>query len=145
MVSLACGVYSRCLELPWNVYLLHHTLVVSSEVFKEEKDEEIVNSLPSRQSTWNTKSRALLEDTAAVWVIAPSRSCCPISANWCVHHTPLLVSQVAASAGDASLIPWLGKLPVVGNGSPPQYSCLKDAMDSGTWWATVHGVTESQT
>ena len=33
----------------------------------------------------------------------------------------------------------------VWNSLAPQYSCLKNAMDSGTWWATVHRVTESQT
>ena len=32
-----------------------------------------------------------------------------------------------------------------GTGNPLQYSCLKDPMDRGTWWATVHGVTKSQT
>ena len=43
VVSLACGVYTRCLELPWSgVYLLPQTLVVSSEVFKEEKDKEMI-------------------------------------------------------------------------------------------------------
>ena len=26
-----------------------------------------------------------------------------------------------------------------------QYSCLKNPMDRGTWWATVHRVTESRT
>ena len=31
--------------------------------------------------------------------------------------------------------------PGKGNGTPLQYSCLEDPMDSGTWWATVHGVT----
>ena len=31
------------------------------------------------------------------------------------------------------------------NGNPLQYSCLKNSMDSGTWEATVHGVTKSQT
>ena len=25
-----------------------------------------------------------------------------------------------------------------------QYSCLEHSMDSGAWWAAVHGVTESQ-
>ena len=25
-----------------------------------------------------------------------------------------------------------------------QYSCLKNPMDRGAWWATVHGVTQSQ-
>ena len=32
-----------------------------------------------------------------------------------------------------------------GNGNPLQYSCLENSMDRGTWWATVHGVTKSQT
>ena len=25
------------------------------------------------------------------------------------------------------------------------YSCLENPMDGGAWWATVHGVTKSQT
>ena len=32
-----------------------------------------------------------------------------------------------------------------GNGTPLQYSCLENPMDGGAWWATVHGVTKSQT
>ena len=32
-----------------------------------------------------------------------------------------------------------------GNGTPLQYSCLENPMDGGAWWASVHGVTESQT
>ena len=32
-----------------------------------------------------------------------------------------------------------------GNGTPLQYSCLENPMERETWWATVHGVTESQT
>ena len=32
-----------------------------------------------------------------------------------------------------------------GNGTPLQYSCLENPMDRGAWWATVHGVTMSQT
>ena len=31
------------------------------------------------------------------------------------------------------------------NSNPLQYSCLEDSMDRGAWWATVHGVTNSQT
>ena len=38
-----------------------------------------------------------------------------------------------------------GRSPGVGNGNPLQYSCLENPMDRGTWWATVHGVTKSQT
>ena len=32
-----------------------------------------------------------------------------------------------------------------GNGNPFQYSCLENSTDRGDWWATVHGVTKSQT
>ena len=32
-----------------------------------------------------------------------------------------------------------------GNGTPLQYSCLENPMDGGAWWATVHGVSKSQT
>ena len=30
-----------------------------------------------------------------------------------------------------------------GNGDPFQYSCLGNPMDRGAWWATVHGIMES--
>ena len=36
-----------------------------------------------------------------------------------------------------------GKSPEVGNGNPPQYSCLENPMDRGAWQSTVHGVSES--
>ena len=32
-----------------------------------------------------------------------------------------------------------------GNGNPLQYSCLKNLMDRGSWWVTVHGVEKSWT
>ena len=32
-----------------------------------------------------------------------------------------------------------------GNGTPLQYSCLENPMDTGAWWAAVHGVAKSQT
>ena len=32
-----------------------------------------------------------------------------------------------------------------GQGNPLQYACLENSMDRGAWWATVHGVTKSQT
>ena len=41
--------------------------------------------------------------------------------------------------------PWVGKIPWRGKGNPPQYSCLENFMDRGAWWATVHGVSKSQT
>ena len=32
-----------------------------------------------------------------------------------------------------------------GNGTPLQYSCLKNSMGRGAWWAAVRGVAKSQT
>ena len=60
----------------------------------------------------------------------------------------LVVKNLAANAEhvrDAGLIPGLGKSPRGGHGNPLQYSCLENPMDRGAWWATVHGVTKSQT
>ena len=53
--------------------------------------------------------------------------------------------ESACNAGDPGLIPGLGRTPGEGTGNPLQYSCLENSMDRGVWWATVHGVTESQT
>ena len=51
----------------------------------------------------------------------------------------------AYSAGDPGLIPGSGRYPREGNGNPLQYSCLENPMDTGAWWAIVHGVTKSWT
>ena len=56
--------------------------------------------------------------------------------------------ESACDAGDAedrSLIPGSGRSPGVGNGNPPQYSCLENSADRGALWATVHGVSKSRT
>ena len=57
-----------------------------------------------------------------------------------------MVKNLPASAGDIrdlGSIPGSGRSPGEGNGNPLQYSCLENPMDRGAWWATVHGVTES--
>ena len=52
--------------------------------------------------------------------------------------------ESACKAGDLGLIPGSGRYPGEGNGNPSQNFCLENSMDRGAWWATVHGVTESQ-
>ena len=49
----------------------------------------------------------------------------------------------AGDARDAGLIPGSGRCPELGNGKPPQYSCLENPTARGAWWATVHGFAES--
>ena len=56
-----------------------------------------------------------------------------------------VVKNLPANTGDAGLISGSERFPGGGNGNPLQYSCLGNPMDRGAWWATVHGVTKSQT
>ena len=56
-----------------------------------------------------------------------------------------MVKNPPASAGDVASIPGSGRYPGGENGSPLQYSCLRNPMDKGVWWATVHGVPKSWT
>ena len=59
-----------------------------------------------------------------------------------------MIKNPPAKAGDsrdAGLKLRSRRSPGEGNGNPLQYSCLENYMDGGAWWATVHGVTKSQT
>ena len=51
----------------------------------------------------------------------------------------------AGAVGDVGLIPGSGRPPGGGHGNPLQCPCLGNPLDRGTLWATVHGVTKSQT
>ena len=57
----------------------------------------------------------------------------------------LIPKESAYNAGDRGSIPGSGRSPGEGNRNPLQDSCLGNPMDRGAWWATVHGVTKSQT
>ena len=56
-----------------------------------------------------------------------------------------VVKNPPVNAEDAGLIPESGRSPLEGNSNLFQYSCLGNLTDRGTWWATVPGVTKSQT
>ena len=60
----------------------------------------------------------------------------------------LVVKNPPANAWDirdVGSIPGLERSPGEGHGNPPQYSCLENPMDRGSWRATVHGVAKSRT
>ena len=66
--------------------------------------------------------------------------------NWA--EVALVVKNLPANTGDErdlGSISGSGRSLRVGNGNPRQYSCLENSMDEGAWWATVHGVAESDT
>ena len=51
----------------------------------------------------------------------------------------------AGDLGDTGSIPRWGRSPGGGHGNPHQYSCLGNPVDRGAWWATIHGISESDT
>ena len=60
----------------------------------------------------------------------------------------LVVKNPLVNAGDlrdTGSTPGSGRSPREGHGNPLQYSSLKNPMDRGAWWATVHAVAQSQT
>ena len=61
----------------------------------------------------------------------------------CAHFTGFLDSSdgkaSAYNAGDVGSIPGLGRSPGGGLSNPLHYSCLKNPMGRGAWWATVQG------
>ena len=51
--------------------------------------------------------------------------------------------QSICNVGDPGSIPGSGRSSGEANGYPLQCSCLENPSDGGAWWATVHGVAES--
>ena len=51
----------------------------------------------------------------------------------------------AYNEGDPDSIPVLARFPGEGNGYLPLHSCLEKSKDREAWWATVLGVSKSQT
>ena len=56
-----------------------------------------------------------------------------------------MVKNPPAMQDDTGSVPGLGRSLGGGNGNPLQASCLGNPTNRGAWWATVHGVAESQT
>ena len=59
----------------------------------------------------------------------------------------LVVKNPSASARDvrgSGSVLGLGRSPGARHANPFWYSCLEDPMDRGSWWSTVHKVTNRQ-
>ena len=75
----------------------------------------------------NLENSAVATGQEKVFIPIPKKGSTKECSN---YHTIALISH--ASNGE-------------GGGTPLQYSCLKNPMDGGAWWATVHGVVSSRT
>ena len=56
-----------------------------------------------------------------------------------------MVKNLPANAGDTDSIPGTVRAPGEENGNPLQYSCLRNPMSRGVWWAAMYGVAQSWT
>ena len=57
-----------------------------------------------------------------------------------------MVKNLPANPGDTGGLNWIPGRPSGGiNDNPLQYSCLENLMGREVWWATFHGVAESDT
>ena len=93
----------------------------------------MVKNLPAMQETWvqSLGQEDPLEKVKSLSRVRPSAT--PWTAAF-VH-----------GIFQARVLEWgaIAFSPREGNDNPLQYSCLGNPMDGGAWWATVHGVTES--
>ena len=107
-----------------------------------------------RELEFKTGFWELLSCTAAMLVFdsAPSSSLHPsLSLLFRIHCVQahrvlgqgLSGKESTCQAGDSGSIPGSGRSPGEGNGSPLQYSCLRNPMDRGAWRATVHRISKS--
>ena len=65
--------------------------------------------------------------------------------DWAFQVAPVVKNQPADAGDTGDRVRSLAREDPLEEGVPPQCSCLVSPMDRGAWWATVHGVTESQT
>ena len=63
-------------------------------------------------------------------------------AGWGAFLDSSVGRESACNIGDHGSIPGSGRSPGGRHINPLQYSCLENAMERGTWWATVHRVTK---
>ena len=129
--------HSWCTYMWWMTHVcdewcIHHYDIIQS----------IFTVLKILCSTYSSGLPAPTTDLFTVSIIFPF--------PWC--HIVVIIfpggsggKESACNAGDPGSVPGLGKSSREGNDNLLQYSCQENSRDRGAWWATVHGVTKSQT
>ena len=103
----------------------------------------------SKVAAWGPEARSLARMTWVCFLsllVKKAIAECLQQTSHCVGFPDGSVGKESTcNAGIWGSIPGLGTPPGEGKGNPLHYSCLGNPMDRGAWWATVHGVTKSQT
>ena len=89
-------------------------------------------SLPPLTLWWQARYLVLSEDKRLAF-------------EFCVDYSSECYKESARNAGDLGSIPGSERSPGEENGNPLHYACLENPMDRGPWWATVRGISESDT
>ena len=104
----------------------------------------------SRESSWprdQVQVSCFASRFFTVWttMVSPNKSYLSLLG---VSQVALVIKNPPAHAGDikdTGSILGCERFPGGGHGILLQCSCLENSMDRGAWWASVHGVTKSQT
>ena len=94
------------------------------------------------QKVWDAAETALKDEITALYIYVIKENY-QISSLFFYGFPRRLSGKNVTIAGDGrdvGSLPGLGRSPGGGrNGNPLQYSCLRNPMDRGAWWATVGG------
>jgi len=84
-----------------------------------------------------------------LFMFSSVQSCCCFISNFRGSLVAQMIENLPAM--QETWVPYQDSRPGSGrshreeNGYPLQYSCLENSMDKEAWWATVQGITKSQT
>ena len=127
------------------VYIMYQTNGICID-FREDNDQVGLNlgfSLSATLTSLPYLERGCWDLQADGWKRSALGRACMGSGTVCQSDSD--GKESACNAGDLGSTPGSRRIPGEGKSYPLQYSCLENSMDSGAWWATVHGAPKSQT
>ena len=106
------------------------------------------SSLPFLNPAWTSGSARFMYCWSLAWrILSIALLACEMSAIHPYIYFYIYIVYIYAylQCRRPGFNPWVGNIPWKREWLPLQCSCMENPMDIGTWWATVPGVTKSQT
>ena len=126
----------------WSGYLMYNMVTIVTQNLQENISQVSLSHTHThtRTHTCTYTHRKLCEvmDLLITLVLV-------IISQWIHVKTSHQWCRRRGNVGDPGCILGSGRSSGERHGNPLQYSCLKNPMDRGTWWATVHEVANSLT